>query len=143
VTKDHYAKLIRMYVKAPINAFYKPHMIIEDRKATITMTISTKMHHSARGVHGSVYFKLLDDAAFFAANSIETTCFVLTSDFHIRLLRPIVSGMLIATGWVSHAGRKNILAHAELRDEQGTLISTGQGSFTRSSMPLNPECGYE
>ena len=101
------------------------------------------MHHSANGVHGSVYFKLLDDAAFFAANSIETSCFVLTSDFHIRLLRPVVSGTLIATGWVSHAGRKSILAHAELKDDLGKLIATGQGSFARSSLPLNSECGYE
>lgn len=143
MTQEHYSKLIQMYAKAPINAFYNPHMTIEDGKAIITIEVTPKMHHSARGVHGSVYFKLLDDAAFFAANSIETKFFVLTSDFHIRLLRPVVSGTLIATGWVSHAGRKSILAYAELRDEQGTLISTGQGSFARSSMPLNSECGYE
>ena len=143
MTNDHYKKLIGMYAKAPINAFYKPHMTIENKKSIITITITPQMHHSARGVHGSVYFKLLDDAAFFAANSIEPNVFVLTSDFHIRLLRPVTEGKLIATGWVTHEGRKNILAHAELRDEQGTLISTGQGCFTRSSMPLNVECGYE
>ena len=141
--QEHHDKLIRMYAKAPINAFYNPHMTIENGTAEISINITPNMHHSASGVHGSVYFKLLDDAAFFAANSIETNFFVLTSDFHIRLLRPVIKGKLIATGWVSHAGRKNILAHAELRDEQGKLISTGQGSFTRSSMPLNSECGYE
>ena len=143
MSQDHYQKLIQMYAKAPINDFYNPHMTIEDSKATITIAITPKMHHSARGVHGSVYFKLLDDAAFFAANSIESNVFVLTSDFHIRLLRPVHNGTLISTGWVTHAGRKNILARAELRDEQGVLISTGQGSFIRSSMPLNEDCGYE
>ena len=143
MTQEHYDKLIRMYAKAPINAFYNPRMTIGNGTAKISIVITPNMHHSANGVHGSVYFKLLDDAAFFAANSIETSCFVLTSDFHIRLLRPVVSGMLVANGNVSHAGRKNILAHAELRDEQGKLMATGQGSFARSSLPLNSECGYE
>ncbi|MAA78946.1 MAG: thioesterase [Deltaproteobacteria bacterium] len=141
--QEHYDKLIRMYAKAPINKFYNPQMTIENGTAKISISITPNMLHSANGVHGSVYFKLLDDAAFFAANSIETNFFVLTSDFHIRLLRPVTRGTLIATGWVSHAGRKNILAHAELKDEQGKLISTGQGSFARSSMSLHPECGYE
>ena len=142
MTQDHFDKLIRMYAKAPINEFYQPHMQLEKAKSVISLTITPKMLHSGHGVHGSVYFKLLDDAAFFAANSIETQFFVLTSDFHIRLLRPIAQGKLIATGWVAHAGRKNILAHAELRDDLGNLISSGQGCFTRSNMPLNADCGY-
>jgi uncharacterized protein (TIGR00369 family) len=132
-----------MYAKAPINIFYQPKMIVGEGKANINMTITDQMHHSARGVHGSVYFKLLDDAAFFAANSIEFDVFVLTSDFHIRLLRPVSKGILTATGQVMHSGRKNILAHAELHDENGKLIGCGQGSFSRSKIPLHPNCGYE
>ena len=132
-----------MYAKAPINVFYQPKMIVEEGQTVINMTITDQMHHSARGVHGSVYFKLLDDAAFFAANSIEFDVFVLTSDFHIRLLRPVSKGILTATGQVIHAGRKNILAHSELHDENGMLIGCGQGSFSRSKIPLHPDCGYE
>ena len=132
-----------MYAKAPINVFYQPKMIVEEGQTVINMTITDQMHHSARGVHGSVYFKLLDDAAFFAANSIEFDVFVLTSDFHIRLLRPVSKGILTATGQVIHAGRKNILAHSELHDENGRLIGCGQGSFSRSKIPLHPDCGYE
>jgi len=132
-----------MYAKAPINVFYQPKMIVEEGNAVINMTITEQMHHSARGVHGSVYFKLLDDAAFFAANSVEYDVFVLTSDFHIRLLRPVSKGILTATGQVIHAGRKNILAHSELHDENGRLIGCGQGSFSRSKIPLHPDCGYE
>ena len=132
-----------MYAKAPINVFYQPKMIVEEGQAVINMTITDQMHHSARGVHGSVYFKLLDDAAFFAANSIELDVFVLTSDFHIRLLRPVSKGILTSTGQVMHSGRKNILAHSELHDENGRLIGCGQGSFSRSKIPLHPDCGYE
>ena len=143
MSNEHYLKLQRMYAKAPINVFYQPKMIVEEGNAVINMTITEQMHHSARGVHGSVYFKLLDDAAFFAANSVEYDVFVLTSDFHIRLLRPVSKGILTATGQVIHAGRKNILAHSELHDENGRLIGCGQGSFSRSKIPLHPDCGYE
>lgn len=143
MSNEHYLKLQRMYAKAPINVFYQPKMIVEEARAVIAMTITDQMYHSARGVHGSVYFKLLDDAAFFAANSIEFDVFVLTSDFHIRLLRPVSQGVLTATGKVLHSGRRNILAHSELHDEDGTLIACGQGSFSRSKIPLNPSCGYE
>ena len=143
MSNPHFKCLERMYLKAPINDFYHPKIQIEEAKTQISITLTPQMHHSARGVHGSVYFKLLDDAAFFAANAIETKAFVLTSDFHIRLLRPISEGTITAVGWVTHAGRRNILASAELHDSDGQLIATGQGSFARSRIPLSPECGYE
>lgn len=143
MSNEHYLKLQRMYAKAPINVFYQPKMIVKEGQAVINMTITDQMHHSARGVHGSVYFKLLDDAAFFAANSIEFDVFVLTSDFHIRLLRPVSKGILTATGQVKHSGRRNILAYSELHDENGMLIGCGQGSFSRSKILLHPDCGYE
>ena len=143
MSNQHYLKLQHMYAKAPINVFYQPIISIEDGQAEIKMTITEKMHHSAKGVHGSVYFKLLDDAAFFAANSVEVDVFVLTSDFHIRFIRPVSEGVLTATGWVIHAGRKNILAQSVLHDANGKLIGSGQGSFARSSLPLNSDCGYE
>jgi uncharacterized protein (TIGR00369 family) len=143
MSNEHYLKLQRMYAKAPINAFYQPQMVVGEAKAEIVAAITPQMHHSAGGVHGSVYFKLLDDAAFFAANSIETDVFVLTSDFHIRLLRPVSEGNLRANGWVTHAGRRNILARSELRDDKGKLIASGQGCFVRSSMKLSPDCDYE
>ena len=143
MSKEHYQKLQRLYARAPINTFYQPTMVVEKGRAKIQMTITDQMHHSAGGVHGSVYFKLLDDAGFFAANSIEEKVFVLTSDFHIRFLRPISEGIITATGWITHSGRKNILAQSELHDAKGKLVGSGQGSFARSSILLHPDCGYE
>ena len=46
-----------MYLAAPINRFYLPSIEVEDKKATISISVDEKMFHSARGVHGSVYFK--------------------------------------------------------------------------------------
>jgi hypothetical protein len=57
-------------------------MTIVKGSATIDIPLSEKFHHSAGGVHGSVYFKMLDDAAFFAANSLEPEFFCINDLIH-------------------------------------------------------------
>jgi len=72
MTKDpHFVALENMYLAAPINAFYRPRIDVSDAEATIEIEVSKKLFHAADAVHGLVYFKMLDDAAFFAANSLE------------------------------------------------------------------------
>ncbi|MEM1407225.1 MAG: thioesterase, partial [Bacteroidota bacterium] len=80
---DHFGKLRNMYLKANINTqiFDTTECQIEYKKATISLTISDKYFHALGAIHGSVYFKLLDDAAFFAVNSIVEDVFVLTTSF--------------------------------------------------------------
>ncbi|MGB2427754.1 MAG: PaaI family thioesterase, partial [Alteromonas sp.] len=77
------------------NSTFKPTMTVEEGKATISIVLSENYHHSAGGVHGSVYFKMLDDAAFFAANSLETDVFVLTTSFTTYITRPVASGVML------------------------------------------------
>jgi acyl-coenzyme A thioesterase PaaI-like protein len=55
--KKHFNCLESMYQAAPINAFYKPKMIVSKGQATIEIELSEKFHHAAGAVHGSVYFK--------------------------------------------------------------------------------------
>ena len=68
---DHYLSLEKMYVVAPINKIYNPKILIYKGGAEIEIAVKEKFFHAAGAVHGSVYFKMLDDAAFFAANSLE------------------------------------------------------------------------
>jgi len=65
--ENHFRKLERMYLSAPINSgFYKGiTLVISDEKAELTLKIEPKFFHAAHAIHGSVYFKMLDDAAFF------------------------------------------------------------------------------
>lgn len=96
--EDHFRCLQSMYGAGPINKFYKPKMEVPEGKATIEIDISEKLHHSAGAVHGSVYFKMLDDAAFFAANSLETEVFVLLHLLQHTLLvlfHPVSYGRLV------------------------------------------------
>ena len=72
----HYRALEKMYLSAPINSIYEPRISVSHERAEITIDVKESLFHAAGAVHGSVYFKMLDDAAFFAANSIEADHFV-------------------------------------------------------------------
>lgn len=140
--EEHFRRLERMYLSAPINRFFKPSITVGEGSAEITMTVRTDFHHAAGAVHGAVYFKALDDAAFFAANSLVTDCFVLTVGFNVYLTRPISEGQMRAVGHVVHRSRRLYLAEAVLFDAEGEEIGRGTGSFMPGPMPLAPEIGY-
>ena len=97
---QHFRALEAMYQAAPINEFYKPTMQVEEGEATIEIDVKREFYHAAHAVHGSSYFKMLDDAAFFAANSLEPEVFVLTTSFTTYITRPISEGKMIAKGKV-------------------------------------------
>jgi uncharacterized protein (TIGR00369 family) len=139
---EHYSKLERMYLSAPINAFYSPEIWISQGEAEITIPVKPEFFHAAAAVHGSVYFKLLDDAAFFAANSLITEYFALTASFTTYLLRPISEGKMKATGKVVHAGGRSFLAESVVVDDSGQEIARGSGNFVTSKIKLSADIGY-
>ena len=98
----HWAKLERMYLTANVNTSIYPSTAIETRNesAEIVMEIASDYHHALGSIHGSVYFKMLDDAAFFAVSSIVKDVFVLTQNFNIQFHRPVSDGKIIAKGQV-------------------------------------------
>ena len=143
MTKDpHFTALQNMYLAAPINAFYRPTIDISEAKATIEIEVSDKLFHAARAVHGSVYFKMLDDAAFFAANSLEKEVFVLTTSFTTYLTRPVSSGRLRSVGKVVNQNKSQLIAEAIVYDSAGNDIGRGSGVFVRSRILLRETPGY-
>ena len=141
--RAHCGKLERMYVNAPCNDYYDPGIRIEEGAAEIVIPVHEKMFHAAGAVHGSAYFKALDDAAFFAVNSLVDDVFVLTVDFHVSLERPIHSGNLIARGRFMGTSGEQFLAESVLADADGNELGRGEGAFVRSKIKLSPEIGYE
>jgi uncharacterized protein (TIGR00369 family) len=140
---EHFRKLERMYHGAPINRFFEPVIRISEGRTEITMTMRPDFFHAAHAVHGSVYFKALDDAAFFAANSLVSDVFVLTVTYTVYLTRPISEGEMRASGRVVHRSKSLIIADAELLDSSDRQIARGTGTFMRSQIPLSPAIGYE
>ncbi|HEY7096145.1 MAG TPA: PaaI family thioesterase [Terriglobales bacterium] len=139
---DHLRKLEHMYLMAPINAFYSPRISVSHGEAEITIPVKPAFFHAADAVHGSVYFKLLDDAAFFAVNSLIEDYFVLTASFTTYLLRPIAEGTMRATGKVVHAGVRSFIAESAVVDSEAKEIARGSGNFIVSKIKLTADMGY-
>lgn len=138
----HYKALEEMYLGAPCNELLQPKIIIGQGHCEIEMTATRSMFHAGGAVHGSYYFKMLDDAAFFAAASMDTEHFVVTSSFHLHLMRPVTSGLLKSVGTLRKAGKALIIAEAVLIGEDGKELASGSGSFARSPLKLGPDLGY-
>jgi uncharacterized protein (TIGR00369 family) len=136
--EEHWRRLERLYLGAPTNEYYRPAIHIGEGVAEIRIDIRREFHHAANAVHGSVYFKMLDDAGFFAANSVVEDVLVLTSDFSLHLFRPVSVGTLTAKGKLVNAAKRMFVADAELFDSKGQLIAHGVGSYVRSRIDLPP-----
>ena len=141
-SEEHFRRLENMYAAAPINAFFQPRMHVQEGVASIEIDVSEKYFHAAGAVHGSVYFKMLDDAAFFAANSYEAEVFVLTTAFTTYLTRPVSSGVIKATGRVVYRSRSQYISEAILHDSEGNEIGRGSGIFVRGKTKLSDAMGY-
>ena len=142
---SHYRKLERMYLSAPVNdIIYKGITIdISDSKAELSLQIDPKFFHAANAIYGSVYFKMLDDAAFFAVNSTVTDVFVYTVSFNIQLLRPVSGGIIRSMGELKFKSTNLFIADSNLFDEKNKLIGRGSGSFMRSKIELAENIGYK
>ncbi len=141
--EEHFRKLERMYRDAPCNRAYVPlTMELGAGMARIVFTVKEDFLHAAGGVHGSVIFKLLDDAAFFAVNSLITDVLALTADFHAHFLRPVTSGTLVGSGRVIQKGRTLLVAESSVVGAKGREVGRGSGTFVRSLARLDDRIGY-
>lgn len=139
---EHYKRLEQMYLAAPTNEYYQPTINIADQQAEIQIDVEEKYFHSAGAVHGSVYFKLLDDTAFFAANSLVLDVFVLTTNFTTYLTRPVSSGIMRAVGKVVNKNKSQMIAESVVFDGEGREVGRGSGIFVPSKIPLVTALGY-
>ncbi len=139
----HYRALERLYRSAPINDTFASELSIESEgRAQITFDVTENVFHAAGAAHGTIYFKMLDDAAFYAANSLVTDRFLLTTAFNAHFTKPVRGGRVTASGvWIS--GRRRVLvAESRLVDEEGDEIGRGTGTFMRSRIALSGLAGY-
>jgi uncharacterized protein (TIGR00369 family) len=141
--EQHYRALERLYASAPVNAKFASRLHIPgEGRSQLSFTVTPADYHAAGAAHGTIYFKMLDDAAFYAANSLVTDRFLLTTGFNLFFTRPVRAGTVTAEGhWVS--GRRRVfVAEARLVDAEGEEIGRGTGTFMRSRIALSSLPGY-
>ena len=141
--QQHYRALERLYASAPVNAKFASvlHIPAEGR-SRLTFTVTPEDYHAAGAAHGTIYFKMLDDAAFYAANSLVTDRFLLTTGFNLFFTKPVRAGTVTAEGHRVSGRRRVFVAEARLVDAEGEEIGRGTGTFMKSRIPLSGLPGY-
>lgn len=140
--ETHFRKLEHMYHNAPCNVHYAPQMSISEGKTELIIPIKPEFFHAAGATHGAVYFKAMDDSAFFAVSSLVEDVFVLTSTFNVYLIRPINSGHMRAVGQVVSQTRTQFVAESIVYNDDNKEIARGSGVFMKSKLPLSEDLGY-
>ncbi len=139
----HWRALETLYRSAPINRLFDSRLeIAEEGFARISFRIEEGLYHAAGAAHGTVYFKMLDDAAFYACNSVVTDRFLLTTAFNLLFTRPLKGGEVIAEGRWASGRRRVLVGDARLIDSSGEEAARGTGTFMRSHIPLSSLDGY-
>ena len=133
-----------LYASAPINRLFESRLAIAGGRADrrSASRSSGDSFHAAGAAHGTLYFKMLDDAAFYAANSLVSDRFLLTTAFNLHFTKPMKDGEASAEGrWIS--GRRRVfVAEARIVDADGEECARGTGTFLRSHIALAGLPGY-
>ena len=128
---------------APINTLFASTLTLREAgRSEIAFTVAQDAYHAAGAAHGTVYFKMLDDAAFYAANALVSDRFLLTTAFNLHFTKAMKHGAARAEGrWVS--GRRRVfVAEARIIDSSGEECARGTGTFLRSHIALSGLTGY-
>jgi uncharacterized protein (TIGR00369 family) len=141
--ETHYRALEALYASAPVNSLFPSRLAIAGRgRSRLVFEVTEESFHAAGAAHGTIYFKMLDDAAFYAANTLVSDRFLLTTSFNLHFTKPVRQGQVVAEGrWIS--GRRRVfVAESRLVDAEGDEIGRGTGTFMRSHIALSGLAGY-
>ncbi len=139
----HLRALEALYDSAPVNSLFASRLLLPKAGSSeIQFTVAESSFHAAGAAHGTLYFKMLDDAAFYAANSLVSDRFLLTTAFNLHFTTPMRVGKARAEGkWIS-GKRRVFVAEARIVDSSGEECARGTGTFLRSHIALSGLDGY-
>jgi uncharacterized protein (TIGR00369 family) len=139
----HFRALEQLYASAPINLLFRSSLTLHEAGwSRIDFTVEPASFHAAGAAHGTLYFKMLDDASFYAANSLVNDRFLLTTAFNLHFTKPMREGPAVAEGrWIS-GKRRVFVAEARIVDASGEECARGTGTFLRSHIALAGLDGY-
>ena len=100
------------------------------------MPIKKDYFHALNAIHGSVYFKILDDAAFFAAQSIVEDFMLLTATFNITFKMPVSNGYIRSVGTLCSVSKNGLEAESKMYNENNEIVAFGKGIFKKSKKSI-------
>ena len=139
MTNAHFKKLEKIYLNANINKviYSNTEIIISKNYSEIKMPINEDYFHALNAIHGSVYFKILDDAAFFAAQSVVEDYMLLTASFNITFKMPVPNGWIKSKGKLLSVSEKEFNAEAKMYNSKNEIVAFGNGIFKKSKISID------
>ncbi len=115
----------------PISRFFGMKLSFNnDYSANVDLPYNPNLDHSLGGIHGGVYFTLLDTAGWFtAAMAHDLDCWVATSEMSMHLLEPAKGTALRAVGRLLKKGKRQNIVEMFLYDENERLVGHATGTF--------------
>jgi uncharacterized protein (TIGR00369 family) len=138
----HFRALESLYHSAPVNRLFESSIKVAEGSCRIRFEVAETLFHAAGAAHGTLYFKMMDDAAFYACNSLVSDRFLLTTAFNLHFTRPLKAGPAVAEGQWASGRRRVLVADTRLIDASGEVAARGTGTFMRSHIPLGTLPGY-
>jgi uncharacterized protein (TIGR00369 family) len=141
--RAHFNALVSLYQAAPVNGLFRSALELPQAGLSrIRFEVTPETFHAAGAAHGTLYFKMMDDAAFYACNSLVSDRFLLTTAFNLVFTRPMKAGPAVAEGrWIS-GKRRVFVGEARIVLPDGEEVARGTGTFMRSHIPLSGLDGY-
>lgn len=138
----HFRKLENMMHSSPFVRHANARVQVKKGEAHISLPVRPDLFHAAGAMHGALYFLAMDNAAFFAANSLVKDVFVLTTSFTTYITRPVSEGVVKSIGRVVNQNRSQFICESVLYDSKEREIARATGIFVRSKIPLSAQIGY-
>ena len=112
-------------------------ILVQPGMTSLEITIEPRHLNRAGTVHGGMLMTLLDSLMGYAATSTleEREPRLATSRMTTQFLEAVSGGQLLGEGRVVSDNGGYLLTAGELRDQDGRLIATAQGQFTRLRQP--------
>jgi uncharacterized protein (TIGR00369 family) len=110
-------------------------MQVDSASLTLCLTIRDELRQQHGYVHGGVVSYLVDNALTFAG-ALRLGPKVVTGEYKINYLRPVVNGTLIARAKVVYAGRYQATCQCNVYVMDGQrekLVAVAQGTINRIS----------
>ena len=104
----------------------------ETGKGVIELDLDERHDNIAGRTHGGIYAMLVDDATGYACcwDSEKTRRKPgVTLSLNISFIGVPKTRRIIATGWRTGGGKSTSFARGEVRDEEGTLLATGEAVY--------------
>ncbi|AFE06194.1 hypothetical protein COCOR_05105 [Corallococcus coralloides DSM 2259] len=133
-----YDALMRILPLAPINKLYQPRdLVVRKGEASLEMPVLEQFFNGGHMVHGSTYFKGLDEAAWFAANSLADRFALATTSFTTYIVRAVRKGNLQVRARVISATPNLVVVEADMFNDGDVLVARGSGTFQPTQVPIS------